>query len=181
MSRILGLLVAGMMAVPVGASAAQILVNGGFETGTYAPWLISLGTNSSVTTAEAHSGSYSSAQFGDDSIRQNFAPIPTSAITEVSFWVKRLGGPFSAYSFFYEDGSTEFSAAVGNGNDWVFFDVTAELDVGKNLTGFEISGTTDGPAYLDDFNIVANLPEPGTLALLGLGLAGLAATRRRKQ
>jgi PEP-CTERM motif len=32
-----------------------------------------------------------------------------------------------------------------------------------------------------DGNWVARVPEPGTLALLGLGLAGLAFTRRRKQ
>jgi len=36
---------------------------------------------------------------------------------------------------------------------------------------------------IDNFSLTAGraIPEPGTLALLGLGLAGLAATRRRKQ
>lgn len=98
------------------AEAGQVIVNPGFETGGLAPWVASMGSPT-VTSAEAHSGRYSVAAFGQDAIRQDFAPIAVADVTEVSFWAKRSGGPFNSVTFYYSD-STEFEFVVeGISND----------------------------------------------------------------
>lgn len=158
------------------AIAQNVLVNPGFETGSLSPWFADSGSPF-VTNAEAHTGLFSNAGFSGDSIRQNFAPIPAVDITEISLWVKRAGGAFDQYSFYYDDNTsgTFLINDIGGGDDWKQHFLTSNLDLGKNLTGFSIFGTTNGPAYMDDFVIT---PSPGASALLGIG--GLVAGRRRR-
>jgi len=165
------------------AKAGNILINPGFETGSLAPWFANSGTPM-VTDRDAHTGRFSVSAFRIDEIRQNFAPVASAAITEVSFYAKRQGGPFNAYQFFYSDSPSEvFFPVQGTSNNFTFFNVTSGLNLSKSLTGFGVFGTsgtngtggTDpGPALLDDFTInvagVVVVPEPSTMAAAGLGL-----------
>jgi hypothetical protein len=49
------------------------------------------------------------------------------------------------------------------------------------VTGVVFTGAGTFTGTQTPITVTVSVPEPGTLALLGLGLAGLAATRRRKQ
>ncbi|MEO5957701.1 MAG: hypothetical protein ABIR80_01140, partial [Opitutaceae bacterium] len=171
---------AAIFAAVVSAHATNILVNPGFETGAFAPWTTSGGTGV-ITNTEAHSGTFSFAAFSSDEVTQTFAPVATSAISELSFWGKRNGGLFDLIILSYSDASSEnvLVNTTGQGNGWTFVNITGDLDAGKSLVGFRIYGTTSGPAYLDDFKIevaTATVPESAaTLPLLALGLVGIGA------
>lgn len=172
---------AALFCASLGASAfgANVLVNPGFETGSLAPWFANNGSPS-VTNNEAHTGTFSSMGFSGDEIRQNFAPVLTNGISEVSFWVKRPTFPFDQYSFYYNDAPTFTSTITGVGSDWEFFNITSLLTPNAHLTGFSIYGTSSGPAYLDDFMINAGpIPEPTSLALIGAAMICATARRRR--
>jgi PEP-CTERM motif len=173
--------IAAVSAAP-GALATEILVNPGFETGSLGPWFAAQGSPV-ISSAEAHSGSFSVSAFSGDLIEQNFTPIATSLVTDVSFWAQRSGGPFDMVELLYADGtSTAFAVSNFSTSNWTFFDVTSHLATGEDLSGIGVWGTSPGPAYLDDFTVNANtttVPEPGTLALLSLGVVGLGLHRRR--
>lgn len=172
---------AGMLSCASSVYAVNVLVNPGFETGNLAPWFADSGAPS-VTNADAHSGNFSAAALGGDSIRQNFAPVLTNNVTEVSAWIKRPPFQFSQYSFYYNDAPTTTALIQGNSSNWDFFNITASLTPNAHLTGFSIFGTSPGPAFMDDFTINANnVPEPASAAaLVAVGFAGMTARRRRR-
>lgn len=177
------------------AQAANIIANGGFESGAVSPWYTARnfdpsGTPWSVSAGAAHSGSYGADNIGNIEIRQDFAGVATSSIVSASFWLRHANGvPRPTFvSLFYSDSSkTEFSVFT-NTTDWQNFDVLGRLAVGKTLTGFSIFGYSgpDNPnaTYLDDVAFLTRggngVPEPAAWALMlgGFGMVGTAMRRR---
>ena len=184
-----GTLAALGFAVLVGGpahAAPNLLTNGGFETGNFTGWT---GTGNTTFNGVQCPGPGPTVFEGNCSAF--FGPI--GSLGGISQTLNSLTvGDFYTVSFAFEpDGGTpsSFSASFGAANllsltnppggPYSVYSFVTQATAASQTLAFNFRDDP-GFLFLDAVSVTAAVPEPATLALFGLALAGLGFARRRK-
>ena len=184
---VLGAMVAAMgfgVGISGPAHAANIVVNGSFETGDFTGWTQT--GNSGFAGVECPGAPFAGP--GDGNCDAFFGPVGSDGgITQI---LNTLPGRGYAISFdFRPDGGTpsDFSA-VWDSQPALFsrtnpaasaYQVLSFLALATSPTTTLSFNFRDDPGFVKLDSVSVSVPEPGTMALLGIGMAGLWWRRRK--
>jgi hypothetical protein len=172
--------------------AANLVKNGGFETGDFSSWTIS-GTDSApslngifygVDGLDANTGNYG-AFFGPAggimTVSQTLQTTPGQAYT-ISFALQQDTSPTPGYlnSLSVQLGSnTAYSVTNIPAESYTLYTVYAVAS--SSTSPFRFNLRNDGGYFsLDDVSVAAGTPEPASLLLVAPALAGIYFLRRRR-
>ena len=175
------------------SAQANLIINGGFETGDYAGWTFTPATSGSVFLVTSdltgygnHSGNFV-ANFGavggqDDTLSQTVATTPGGSYV-FDFWLAANASSSMTVSW---DRNTLLQISNGGPFGWTHY--SYDVVASGNFTDLTSFAGRNAPSWiaLDDVSLTAAVPEPstylaGALLLLPFGLQGIRHLRSRKQ
>lgn len=163
---------AGLLSL-AGSASANIVTNGGFETGSFQGWSLVGAPNQYFDVGgsfAAHSGSYGMF-FADLQSANNafYQTVPTSAgqTYELAFWVKDLTNGQDTLHIDFE-GQSVFNLSPVNQPELQWTPYLLQVTATQNGSELRISGyDAPGAIYVDDLSLTA-VPEPATLTLAAI-------------
>ncbi len=172
--------VAVCLALTSSASAQNLVANPGFETGDFTGWTQSGNTGFTGVDGNPHSGTFA-AFFGPVGslgfLSQSLATTPGS-LYRIDSWLSSDGGTPSEFQVMW-DGNIIFDQMNIPAHPYTLstFFQTASTSSTPLKFGFR-----DDPSFLffDDVSVTA-VPEPSSMVLSVLGLAGLGLVTLRKR
>lgn len=167
------------------ASAANLVINGGFETGNFQGWttVAALAGSNFGVSRFPHTGSYA-AEFGGvaagdfDAIYQDLTTTPGSSYA-LDFWLKNGGNPQNDFQVYW-GGSLIMNTL--NSSLFGYTEYTYILTASKSSTQLLFQGyQLPSHYFLDDVSVTsASVPEPSTLMLLVSTVPALLLELRRR-
>ena len=184
-------MLAGAMLLGVAASAqANLVTNGGFETGDFTGWTLAGNTGFTGIDGDAHSGNFAAflGAVGSNTLLSQTLATTTGASYTLTFFLANDGGSPNNFSVSFDGQNLVGGGSPGlpivNGPGFPYTEYSFNVTALDNAAVLQFQDRQD-PAFwhLDDVSVTPNqaVPEPATLTIFGSALAGLAFIRRRRK
>jgi hypothetical protein len=182
----LPLIAAGLLCSVVLSNAANLIVNGGFETGDFTGWTADpvsypmFIVTSPVVPGDDYAAQIAGYSDGPDTLSQTIATTPGQKYT-LNFW-QYIGDGDPTTSLVVDWDNTVVYSELDTPPFNQYFETTVNV-VGDGSDTLEFLCANDpNYTYLDDVSLTpSQVPDVGaTVTMLGLALTGLAAFRRSR-
>lgn len=181
------------------ASAHAGIINGSFEddtqaAGTWAIYSSLVGWTGGEGGIELRNNVAGTAHTGVNYIEldTNYNSLASQVVTTDGAWYNLsfaysprmdIGAGSNGIEVYWNDVLLDTFTGVGgsSGNNWTVYNIAVLGTNPASTLKFVATGTSDSYGGSLDSVSITRLPEPGTLALLGLGILGLAVAARRRR